>query len=176
MTARTDDAIPSKPPAVARESYQGRYAGFASRFMSFVVDMIVITAAYLLLLAAIWFSAKILTGTSLNFSRGDIWVIIGYVIWAFIYFARSWGANGRTAGMALFGVQVVRADDGGDVSERKAALRTLVFPLSFLLLGLGFLGIVFGDRRRALHDVIAGTSVIYCWDARAARLRYLSRN
>jgi uncharacterized RDD family membrane protein YckC len=175
MTARTDDAIPSKPPAVARESYQGRYAGFASRFMSFAVDMIVITAVFLLALAAIWFSAKILTGTNINFSRGDIWVLVGYVIWAFIYFARSWGANGRTAGMAIFGVQVVR-DDGGDVSERKAALRTLVFPLSFLFLGLGFLGVVFGDRRRALHDVIAGTTVIYCWDARAARLRYLSRN
>jgi uncharacterized RDD family membrane protein YckC len=175
MTARTDDAIPSKPPAVARESYQGRYAGFASRFMSFVVDMIVITAVFLLVLAAIWFSAKILTGTSITFNRGDIWVLIGYVIWAFIYFARSWGANGRTAGMAIFGVQVVR-DDGGDVSERKAALRTLVFPLSFLFLGLGFLGIVLGDRRRALHDVIAGTTVIYCWDARAARLRFLSRN
>ena len=27
----------------------------------------------------------------------------------------------------------------------------------------------------ALHDVIAGTAVIYSWDARAARLRYLSR-
>jgi uncharacterized RDD family membrane protein YckC len=175
MTARTDDAIPSKPPAVARESYQGRYAGFASRFMSFVVDIIVITAIFLIVLAAIWFSAKILTGTSINFSRGDVWVLIGYVIWAFIYFARSWGASGRTAGMAIFGVQVVR-EDGGDVSERRAALRTLVFPLSFLVLGLGFLGIVVGHRRRALHDVIAGTTVIYCWDARAARLRYLSRN
>jgi hypothetical protein len=32
-----------------------------------------------------------------------------------------------------------------------------------------------GDRRRALHDVIAGTAVIYSWDARAARLRFLSR-
>jgi uncharacterized RDD family membrane protein YckC len=175
MTARTEDAIPPKPPAVARESYQGHYAGFASRFLSFVVDMIVITAVFLIVLAAIWFSAKILTGTNIAFNHGNIWVLIGYVIWAFIYFARSWGANGRTAGMALFGVQVVR-DDGGDVSERKAALRTLVFPLSFLFLGLGFLGIVFGGRRRALHDVIAGTTVIYCWDARAARLRYLSRN
>ena len=175
MTARTDEPLPSRPPVAARESLQGHYAGFASRFLSFVVDMIIITAIFLLILAAISFSAKILTGRDVAFHRGDIWVIIGYALWAFIYFARSWGANGRTAGMAIFGVQVVR-DDGGDVSERKAALRTLVFPLSFLFLGLGFLGIVLGDRRRALHDVIAGTTVIYCWDARAARLRYLSRN
>jgi hypothetical protein len=35
---------------------------------------------------------------------------------------------------------------------------------------------VLGRRRRALHDVIAGTVVIYSWDARAARLRFLSRS
>jgi uncharacterized RDD family membrane protein YckC len=175
MTARTGGSVPPRPPIVARESYQGHYAGFASRFVSFVVDVVVITAIFLLVLAAISFSARVLTGRDLAFHHGDIWVIIAYAVWAFIYFARSWGANGRTAGMALFGVQVVR-NDGGDVSERRAALRTLVFPLSFLLLGLGFLGIVFGGRRRALHDVIAGTTVIYSWDARAARLRYLSRS
>jgi hypothetical protein len=32
-------------------------------------------------------------------------------------------------------------------------------PLSFLFLGLGFTAILLGDRRRALHDVIAGTAV-----------------
>ena len=37
------------------------------------------------------------------------------------------------------------------------------------------LNILVGGRRRALHDVIAGTAVIYSWDARAARLRFLSR-
>jgi hypothetical protein len=67
------------------------------------------------------------------------------------------------------------ATDGTDASWRQAVVRTLALPLSFLLLGLGFLGIVLGDKRRALHDVIAGTAVIYSWDARAARLRFLSR-
>jgi transposase len=31
------------------------------------------------------------------------------------------------------------------------------------------------ELARALHDLIAGTAVIYSWDARAARLRFLSR-
>ena len=62
-----------------------------------------------------------------------------------------------------------------DASGRRAVVRTLALPLSFLFLGLGFAGILLGDRRRALHDVIAGTAVIYSWDARAARLRFLSR-
>ena len=55
-------------------------------------------------------------------------------------------------------------------------MRTLTLPLSFLFLGLGFAGILLGGQRRVLHDVIAGTAVIYSWDARAARLRYLSRD
>ena len=75
--------------------------------------------------------------------------------------------------MALFGVRIV-TDDGADASGRRAVVRTLAFPLSFLFLGQGFAGILLGDRRRALHDVIAGTAVIYSWDARAARLRFLS--
>ena len=60
-------------------------------------------------------------------------------------------------------------------SGRRAVVRTLAFPLSFLFLGLGFAGILVGGRRWALHDVIAGTAVIYSWDPRAARLRFLSR-
>jgi uncharacterized RDD family membrane protein YckC len=174
MTAHAGGATPPRPPIIARESLQGHYAGFASRFAAFVVDVTVITAIFVLVLAAISFTARVLTGRDVAFNRGEIWVIIAYVVWGFIYFAHSWEASGRTAGMALFGVRVLR-DDGTDVNGRRAIVRTLALPLSFLLLGLGFLGILLGDRRRALHDVIAGTAVVYSWDARAARLRFLSR-
>ena len=128
----------------------------------------------MLALAAISFAARVLTGKDITWNKGDMWVIIAYAVWAFIYFAHSWAASGRTVGMALFGVRVVR-DDGTDVSGRRAVVRTLALPLSFLFLGLGFVGILLGNRRRALHDVIAGTAVIYSWDARAARLRFLSK-
>ena len=58
---------------------------------------------------------------------------------------------------------------------KRGLVRTLAFPLSFLLLGLGFVGILLGRDRCALHDVIAGTAVVYDWDAREARLRSLAR-
>ena len=128
---------------------------------------------FMLALAAISFAARVLTGTDITWHKGDTWVVIAYVAWGLVYFAYSWAANGRTAGMALFGVRIV-TDDGADASGRRAVVRTLAFPLSFLFLGQGFAGILLGDRRRALHDVIAGTAVIYSWDARAARLRFLS--
>jgi uncharacterized RDD family membrane protein YckC len=175
MTARAGDAPSSGPPAAIQESLQGKYAGFASRFTAFAVDVGISVGVFMLALAAISFAAKVLTGKDITWNKGDIWVIIAYAVWAFIYFAYSWAANGRTAGMALFGVRVV-TDDGADVSGRRAVVRTLAFPLSFLLLGLGFVGILLGDRRRALHDVIAGTAVVYSWDARAAQLRFLYRD
>jgi uncharacterized RDD family membrane protein YckC len=76
--------------------------------------------------------------------------------------------------MALLGVRVVRAD-GSAIDPWRGVLRALVFPLSFLLFGLGFLGILVQRERRALHDLIAGTAVVYSWDARGARLRFLAR-
>jgi uncharacterized RDD family membrane protein YckC len=173
MTARTGTTTPTPPPA-AQENLQGHYAGFASRFLAFAVDVAVITAGFLLILAVVNFVASIVTGKTINYNRNDTWVVVGYLVWAFIYFAHWWGLNGKTPGGGLFGVQVL-TDDGRDVSGWRAIERTLAFPLSFLILCLGFLGILLGDRRRALHDVIAGTVVVYSWDARAARLRFLSR-
>ncbi len=175
MTACAGDASPSEPPVVIRESLQGKYAGFASRFAAFAADVAVTIGVFMLVIAAISFAARVLTGTDITWHRGDTWVVIAYAVWAFVYFAYCWASSGRTAGMALFGVRVV-TDDGTDVNGRRAVVRTLAFPLSFLFLGLGFVGILLGDRRRALHDVIAGTAVIYSWDARAARLRFLSRD
>jgi uncharacterized RDD family membrane protein YckC len=76
--------------------------------------------------------------------------------------------------MALLGVRVVRSD-GSVLRGGRAVVRTLVLPLSFVFCGLGFTPILFQKDRRALHDLIAGTAVIYAWDARAARLRFLAR-
>jgi uncharacterized RDD family membrane protein YckC len=175
MTAQVGGATPGSTPAVARVGLQGRYAGLASRFAAFALDEGVITGVFMLVLASASFVASVLTGKSIHWDRSNLWVVLAFLGWQFLYFAYSWGASGKTSGMAVFGVRVVQPD-GTYVSARQAVVRTLALPLSFLLLGLGFLGILVGDRRRALHDVIAGTAVVYSWDARAARLRFLSRS
>jgi uncharacterized RDD family membrane protein YckC len=163
-----------RTPAAARESLQGRYAGFASRFAAYIVDAAASTVVFMLALAAIAFAVSVVTGKPVNWNKDDTWAGIAYVAWLFVYFAYSWAASGKTFGMALLGVRVMRSD-GADAGARRALVRTLALPLSFLIFGLGFTGIVLGRQRRALHDVIAGTVVVYSWDARAARLRFLSR-
>ena len=150
------------------------FGGAVSRFVAYVVDLGVSIGVFMLALAAISFAASIITGHSISWNRNDLPVAILFLAWEFVYFAYSWGASGKTLGMALLGVRVVAAD-GTLAGPRRGVLRTLAFPLSFLLLGLGFTGILFQRDRRALHDMIAGTAVVYYWEARAARLRFLDR-
>jgi uncharacterized RDD family membrane protein YckC len=162
-------------PPVAQLGFQGHFAGAVSRFLAYVTDVAVGTAVYTLAVAGVGFVVSVITSKSVTWSRANIVVEILYFAWMFVYFAYSWAASGKTLGMAALGVRVVSAD-GADATVRQAVIRTLAFPLSFLLLGLGFLGILVQNDRRALHDLIAGTAVVYSWDARAARLRFLARD
>ena len=154
---------------------RGHYAGFVSRFVAYVIDLGVISVSFGLALAAVSFAVGVVTGHAFSWNGSGLPVAIAYGCWWFAYFAYSWAVSGKTFGMAVLGVQVV-SREGGATGARRAIVRTLVFPLSFLLLGLGFAGILIGRERRALHDAIAGTAVVYAWDARAQRLRFLARD
>jgi uncharacterized RDD family membrane protein YckC len=155
-------------------SMQGRYSGSVSRFLAYAIDLVVSAGLFALGLAATSFVAQVVTGHSITWNRSNIVVAIIFVVWEFFYFGYSWAASGRTLGMAVLGVRVIRADGAG-LDPWRGVVRALVFPLSFLLFGLGFLGILVQREHRALHDLIAGSAVIYAWDARAARLRFLAR-
>jgi uncharacterized RDD family membrane protein YckC len=159
-------------PAVV--SYQGHYAGSVSRFTAYAIDLVVTTAVFSLALAAVSYGVHIVTGHDVSWNRSNIVVAVLFVLWQFVYFGYSWAVSGRTFGMAALGIRVV-AVDGSVLEPRRGVVRALVFPLSFLLFGLGFLGILVQREHRALHDLIAGSAVIYAWDARAARLRFLAR-
>jgi len=156
------------------EDLRGQHAGFASRFIASIVDCAISIAVFMLVLGAASFAASVLTGSSIHWSRENTWVVVAFFAWEFFYYAYYWTATGSTPGMIVLGVQVV-GQDGSSVGTKRGLVRTLAFPLSFLLLGLGFLGILLGRDRRALHDVIADTAVVYSWDAREARLRSLAR-
>jgi uncharacterized RDD family membrane protein YckC len=153
---------------------QGHYAGAVSRLVAFGVDIGVLWGVYTAGAGLISLGSELITGRSATISHHQILAAVVLVVWGFFYFAYPWAVSGKTPGMALLGVQVVTAA-GAPISPRQAALRTVALPLSFLVVGLGLLGIVFGRERRGLHDVLVGTAVVYAWDAKAARLRWLAR-
>jgi uncharacterized RDD family membrane protein YckC len=147
---------------------QGTYAGFMTRLGGCLIDIVVIFAVFSLAGHVVEYVA--------SFELADWPVVSGLMLagWAFFYCAYPLAVGGRTFGMAVVGLRAVRAD-GRDLDTRRAVLRVLAFPLSFLLFGFGFLLVLLKRDRRALHDLVAGTAVVYAWDARAARLRFLAR-
>ena len=163
------------PPRAGLETMQGHYAGSVSRLAAYIVDTAVSSGLFAAGLALVSYAAQVVTGRVIGWSRQDVLVAVLLAAWQLVYFGYSWASGGKTFGMAVLGVQVVRAD-GVLIDPWRGVLRALVFPLSFLLFGLGFAGILVQREHRALHDLIAGTAVVYSWDARSARLRFLSRS
>ena len=159
------------PPDVGR---QGNYAGAVTRLVAFAADIGASWGIYTLTIAGIDFAIGLVTGKQLHLGTRQIATVVGLTVWLFIYFAYQWSLGGKTVGMALLGIKVV-GTDGQDIGGKQAAIRTLALPLSFLLFGLGFIGILLNKDRHALHDRLARTVVVYSWDARAARLRWLAK-
>jgi uncharacterized RDD family membrane protein YckC len=163
--------VPSAELTVGR---QGHYAGAISRLIAFAADVGASWGLYTLGVALVNAAVKLITGRAYALSNHRIAAVIILTGWEFIYFAYQWAVSGKTVGMALFGIQVVTRQ-GGPITPRQAVLRTLGLGLTLLTLGIGFLGIVYQRERRALNDFVAGTAVVYSWDARAARLRWMAR-
>ena len=70
------------------------------------------------------------------------------------------GLTGLTLGKWATGLRIER-NDGGSVGIGRALLRHFIgYPLSFALLGIGFLIAAVTVHGRGLHDMIAGTIVV----------------
>jgi uncharacterized RDD family membrane protein YckC len=163
-----------KPPTPADIGRQGNYAGAVTRLVAFAADIGASWGIFTLALAGLGFAINLVTGKQVNLTSRQILALIAIIIWEFVYFAYQWALGGKTIGMALLGIRVV-ATDGDPITPKQAVIRTVTLPLSFLLFGLGFLGILLNKDRHALHDRLAKTVVVYSWDARAARLRWLAK-
>lgn len=167
-------------PRPAIEHLQGHYAGLISRMLAWMVDALIIavvitvtgwiswvTLSTLSSGALFGLSADMLPGlrSVIEFLRGPhlasfltLLFIVGYHVF-FISFV------GMTPGKALFGVRVVTTQ-GRRISPIRSLVRYLCYFVSAIPLFLGFIWILVDDQRQGWHDKIAGTVVIYTWEAR----------
>ncbi len=164
--------VPSAALTVGR---QGNYAGAVSRLAAFGADIGASWGIYTLGVALLNTAVKLVSGHSFTLTNHQLAAFLVLTAWEFLYFTYQWAVSGKTLGMAILGLQVVTTE-GGPIGGRQAVFRTIGLGITlFLTLGIGFLGIVYQRERRALNDFIAGTTVVYDWDARAARLRWIAR-
>ncbi len=152
---------------------QGHYAGAVSRLLAYGADVLILTTVYAAALALVQLAINAATPWSVDLESAHGLVLAGELLWAAFYFGNSWVIFARSPGMTLLGLRIVQAD-GSALDRHHAIVRFLTFPLGFLTLGLGFLGIIFGRTHQAIYDRIAKTAVVYDWDAEAAKLRGLA--
>lgn len=146
----------------------GRYgapAGFASRAVAFVIDAVVFGVSHTVISWTAVQVAALLARPSFGERLGPWIVTVGGIVFAIGYNVVSWAWLGKTPGKALLGLVVTTAD-----GKRPGVLRSLArfggYLLSVIPLGMGFLWILIDDHRRAWHDHLVGTRVVYLGGAR----------
>src|SRR6478735_3331717 len=180
LLRRDPDTQPVGPPLLLprdpapddqlRLSVSGHYAGPVTRAASAALDVAIITTSYTLGIAGLSFLIGVFTSSSLTDLNGSGPLAIGALaLWAFTYSFSCHAVAGRTVGKGIVGIRVV-SSDGSPLSVRQAFVRTVAFPLSALLFGIGFLMILVQREHRALHDLIAGTCSVYDWGERSAEM------
>ena len=125
-------------------------AGFWVRGGALVLDGVFCFLVFLLFIFALsW----------LELGLGFFTPLAGLPI-TFLYAGIMTGRGGQTFGKILAGIVVISAD-GSKIGYGRAFFRSVGLHVSFLLFGLGFVSAVFSKERKALHDLLAGTKVVF---------------
>src|SRR5215213_1273996 len=155
-------------PVAARVHESGRedttelqYEGLVTRGIAFALDAAVINLVAIVVAGGVALALSVLSvpKDSLN----TVLIAAGgalFLAWSVGYFVTFWSTTGQTPGSRLMRINVCDADNGGVLRPRRAALRFAGLLLAAIPLLAGFLPILFDDRRRGLHDMLARTVVI----------------
>lgn len=176
-----DPASPYAPPragvAESAEVIQGHevvYAGPWKRLAAYMIDSIIVGVTYslisgvlLVLGIAVSASSGMFSDSSENIGLavmamvGMFYLIIGVV--SCLYYAGMESSRLQaTLGKLAVGIKVVD-EHGQRLSKLRALGRWAASFVSYATFFVGYLMIIFTDRKRGLHDMIAGTQVVDRW-------------
>jgi len=151
-----------------REVVSGRYAGGVTRLLAAAIDLAVGLSSFAGVSAlAAWMWSHLLDRSAPDLAGG--WATAALFGWIGAYLVLATIIAGRTIGKALVGLRVVRRD-GTAVGPRSALLRVVFLPISTSFFAAGLLWSLVDRERRAFHDVLARTVVVYDWGDRPAEL------
>lgn len=169
MTDRSQPAVPWDVPVEPAGPAPGiDFAPHGPRLLANIIDSLLLTLVFIgwFLVAVIGvdgiggaFSRTWLTDNPIAVFAAVAWVLVLLIVYV-MYFPFCWAHGGQTLGMRPFRLWVVRDADGGPLTWKHATLRALGFYLVSGTFYLGFVWVFIDKRRRAWHDLIAGTVVI----------------
>lgn len=156
---------------------QGHYAGLVTRGIAFFLDVAIVTACLLTVNWVVNAFADLFHIALQNCQvhpstviRWSCW-LVRYSLLVFnvafypVYLLFFWVLAGQTLGKYMMGAKIVPIN-GQRMTLMRAIRRLFGYFANLWTLGLGFVWIAVDDQRQGLHDIIAGTYVVYAWEAR----------
>ncbi|HWB62034.1 MAG TPA: RDD family protein [Chitinophagales bacterium] len=141
-------------------SINNQYASGLQRLGAFIIDRLLLSTIASLFVWHWWWSP---------YSFDSNWLHLSFKFWGYnifretaiiIYYAIMESSSYHaTLGKIVFGLKVVDKNNN-PVDFSKALLRNLSKILSGLVLGIGYVMIIFDERKQGLHDKIADTFVV----------------
>jgi uncharacterized RDD family membrane protein YckC len=148
------------PRTTVTDPVSHEYAGIVSRTVAYLVDVLIVTACVSGTAAVLGLISVGLMAEPRDLVRAVLpFLVLLTPAFLALYSLLFWGLAGRTPGMALLGVRVVRMN-GRPVGWLSSVVRA--FLLAYV--PVGAVWSVVDRRRQGLHDKVARTTVV-----RAAR-------
>jgi len=153
------------PPRAVGPAPGLRYGGFWIRVLACVIDIVILVAVMRLLTSVVgieFWEVQVQDSTFNGFSNRSFVVVLNplALLASLTYFAGQWWIRGRTIGMALLGLRVVRGADGTAIGPGRGIGRFFGLVLSFLVLAIGVIWVAADARKQGWHDKLAGTVVV----------------
>jgi uncharacterized RDD family membrane protein YckC len=162
-TRRLDGAIERGARTLAlrkRRAEPTERAGALTRLLAFGLDLLIVNLAFSGLAAILALIGSFFSGTGNGLS--GIALALGGAAWvglAALYMVVFWSLAGQTPGMRFFGIRLGTETRG--LAPRRSLRRLAGLFLAALPFGIGFLGILFDERRRGWEDRLCGVDVLY---------------
>ncbi len=161
LTRRLDDSFERVVRRIffrRRRAVASDHAGAISRALAYVIDGVFVNLSFTAIVAIASLVDNAFGGSGGGASNFAI--AIGSTAWlglGSLYLVSFWSLAGQTPGMRFVGIRL----DVGRLPLRRSLKRLIGLGLSVATFGIGFLGIVFREQRRAWEDRFSGTDVIY---------------
>ena len=136
------------------------YAGLVTRAIALGIDAVTLTVVVGILTAVVGLIVSLFTAFDTSSSGALLGTVTSWAVLVACYFTFCWAAAGQTLGQHVMQIRVQKLD-GERVGVIRSYLRFLALSVCMGPLILGQLLVLFTPRRRALHDLIARTVVVY---------------
>ncbi len=134
------------------------YGGFWLRVVAYIIDAILLNIASTVISLVVGGGSMLMpdpTVDDIDFTGQGITLVIGWLYFALLESSE----RGATVGKMAVGLRVV-TDQGKRLGFGHATGRYFAKIISAIILGIGFIMVAFTERKRGLHDMIAGTLVV----------------